>query len=51
MSAGARVREVRKARGLTQKVLAGKAGCSQQTIVDLETGNVGMVPFYAGHRG
>ena len=40
MSPGARVREARKARGLTQKVLAKLAGCSQQTIVDLETGNV-----------
>jgi transcriptional regulator with XRE-family HTH domain len=40
MSVGVRVREARKAKALTQKVLAGKVGCSQQTIVDLEKGNV-----------
>lgn len=39
-SAGTRVKEARKARGMTQKALATSAGCSQQTIVDLERENV-----------
>lgn len=40
MAAGDRVKNARKSMGMTQKTLAKLAGCSQQTIVDLETGNV-----------
>ena len=40
MSAGDRVKHARKSMQMTQKTLAKLAGCSQQTIVDLETGNV-----------
>lgn len=36
---GARVRMVRRRQGMTQKELAQLAGCSQQTIVDVETQN------------
>jgi len=36
MSAGLRIRSSRKSQGLTQKDLAALAGCSQQTIVDIE---------------
>ena len=36
---GARVRMVRRRQGMTQKELAQLAGCSQQTIVDIETQN------------
>ena len=35
---GERIREVRLARGLTQRQLAGKAGVSAVTISKLETG-------------
>lgn len=37
---GARIRTLRRGRGITQKELAKIAGCSQQTILDLELGNV-----------
>ena len=36
MSAGERIRDARKRRGITQKELADLVGCSQQTIVDIE---------------
>lgn len=37
MSAGERIRTARKRRGWTQKELATNVGCSQQTIVDIES--------------
>jgi putative transcriptional regulator len=36
---GARVREARKACGLSQQELASKAGVSRQTIIAIEKGN------------
>lgn len=36
MSAGHRIRDARKRIGITQKELAKRIGCSQQTIVDIE---------------
>lgn len=36
MSVGERIRDARKRRGWTQKDLAERVGCSQQTIVDIE---------------
>ena len=36
---GARVREARKACGLSQQELANKAGVSRQTIIAIEKGN------------
>lgn len=40
-----RLRALRKAAGLTQKELADKAGCSQQTLVDLEGGRAAWSRF------
>lgn len=37
MSTGDRIRDARKRRGITQKELADLVGCSQQTIVDIES--------------
>ena len=52
--AGQRIKEARKSKQMTQKTLARLAGCSQQTIVDLETGNVTwsrFMPQLADHLG
>lgn len=45
MSAGERIRVARKRRGWTQIDLAREVGCSQQTIVDIESKNVASSRF------
>lgn len=45
MSAGERIRIARKRRGWTQKDLASHVGCSQQTIVDIESQEVPLSRF------
>ena len=43
---GARIREIRKEKGISQKVLAHSIGKDQQSIQRLEAGNVNPTYYY-----